>query len=567
MNERYPTKLVVENIAGKAKLRKTAKASNLSSISQSTPGAVVTSLYGIDLAAWITWAIAEGLITTGASGDTHMMSTNLTSTITRTHVVGAAVDWSIWYSADFLGVHLDGGTSLKLGYTTDDQAGRIEFDSTGIAIAASNGNIITIGDTEGTSNLTLITIDDINSNIFLQSTDLISIGDVGAIGNSTTIEVNDDDQDVVISAASTSITGSNIYLTGDSDFWLKNITSGILIGDTENEGNSTLLTVDDSSSLITVSSVNTHVDGNLGINTATPGVQLGIQFDSLGVTQDATAGIAVSNTTAAAAGTQQMSPGIRWSGFGWKTNATAASQAVDFLADVLPVQGTAAPTGTWQLKSSINGGAYSTNMVVTSGGFVGLGGITAPVVSLHVPSGVMLSSISSGPWLFPVNGSNTTSTNTSGTGLSYYCAYQGHTGDNYHFNFVGGVMTPTSGSPRLVNIARTFSPTSGTATLECLTIAATINQTGGANGITRGIYIAPTLTAAADFRAIETTAGSVLLGGTTGFFRTPLMTAAQASALTPFEGAQVSVSDTDGTFTSTGAWIYEGGAWGKITVV
>ena len=71
-------------------------------------------------------------------------------------------------------------------------------------------------------------------------------------------------------------------------------------------------------------------------------------------------------------------------------------------------------------------------------------------------------------------------------------------------------ITSTSGNPVLVNISRDFTPTSGTATYTLASITGTINQTGGANGITRGIYIAPTLTAAADFRAIETTAGNVL---------------------------------------------------------
>lgn len=35
-----------------------------------------------------------------------------------------------------------------------------------------------------------------------------------------------------------------------------------------------------------------------------------------------------------------------------------------------------------------------------------------------------------------------------------------------------------------------------------------INQTGGANGIVRGVYVNPTLTAAADFRAISTNVAS-----------------------------------------------------------
>ena len=58
----------------------------------------------------------------------------------------------------------------------------------------------------------------------------------------------------------------------------------------------------------------------------------------------------------------------------------------------------------------------------------------------------------------------------------------------------------------------TYAPTSvsGTPSFNALKLTPTINQTGGANQITRGLYINPTLTAAADFRAIETTAGNVL---------------------------------------------------------
>jgi hypothetical protein len=48
-----------------------------------------------------------------------------------------------------------------------------------------------------------------------------------------------------------------------------------------------------------------------------------------------------------------------------------------------------------------------------------------------------------------------------------------------------------------------FSPSSGAVNFNSLLVNNTINQTGGANGITRGLYVNPTLTAAADWRAIE----------------------------------------------------------------
>lgn len=75
-----------------------------------------------------------------------------------------------------------------------------------------------------------------------------------------------------------------------------------------------------------------------------------------------------------------------------------------------------------------------------------------------------------------------------------------------------GSHTKTSGTSKALSIEHNFAPTSGTAQFTGINFAPTINQTGGANGITRGLYVAPTLTAAADFRAIETTAGNVLFG-------------------------------------------------------
>jgi hypothetical protein len=79
-----------------------------------------------------------------------------------------------------------------------------------------------------------------------------------------------------------------------------------------------------------------------------------------------------------------------------------------------------------------------------------------------------------------------------------------------------GNATNASGIVTIIESPRGFAPTSGTATFSFATWNGTINQTGGANGITRGLFIDPTLTAAADFRAIETTRGNVLFGTTSG---------------------------------------------------
>jgi len=83
-----------------------------------------------------------------------------------------------------------------------------------------------------------------------------------------------------------------------------------------------------------------------------------------------TAGTAllITDTTAATSGNQQYSGAIRWTGQGWKTTATAASQAVDWRAYVVPVQGAANPTSILAFDVSANGGAFANALTVTSTG-------------------------------------------------------------------------------------------------------------------------------------------------------------------------------------------------------
>jgi hypothetical protein len=71
------------------------------------------------------------------------------------------------------------------------------------------------------------------------------------------------------------------------------------------------------------------------------------------------AGFSLINSTAAAAGAQQASPSLVWEGQGWKTDATAASQAVCVRANVLPIQGTSGPRVDWRLQRSVNAGAFA----------------------------------------------------------------------------------------------------------------------------------------------------------------------------------------------------------------
>jgi hypothetical protein len=81
------------------------------------------------------------------------------------------------------------------------------------------------------------------------------------------------------------------------------------------------------------------------------------------------------------------------------------------------------------------------------------------------------------------------------------------------FTFSTAGSTITSGTQTFVLWGTSgFTPTSGTGIFNQHRFAHTINQTGGASGITRTLFIDPTITAAADYRAIETTQGKIGFG-------------------------------------------------------
>lgn len=92
------------------------------------------------------------------------------------------------------------------------------------------------------------------------------------------------------------------------------------------------------------------------------------QGAAINIGSTSTDGIVLQNTTAAAAGAQQWSPRLHWIGQGWKTNATAASQTVDYIAELVPVQGAANPTANLQFSYQVNGGGYTAGLLMNTAG-------------------------------------------------------------------------------------------------------------------------------------------------------------------------------------------------------
>lgn len=87
--------------------------------------------------------------------------------------------------------------------------------------------------------------------------------------------------------------------------------------------------------------------------------------NSIGATS--TDGMILQNTAAAAAGAQQWSPRLRFTGQGWKTDATAASQTVDCIIELVPVQEGPTPGGHLSISTQINGGGFTERVLVSAG--------------------------------------------------------------------------------------------------------------------------------------------------------------------------------------------------------
>ncbi len=130
----------------------------------------------------------------------------------------------------------------------------------------------------------------------------------------------------------------------------------------------------------------------------------------------------------------------------------------------------------------------------------------------------------------------------------------------FTFGNNGTAITRTTGTGKWFEVTSfvSFAPTSGTCTMDWMSISPTINQTGGASGITRGLYINPTLTAVADFRAIEVASGITILGAAT---------TAKASLRIPSGTAPTSPVNGDIWFDGTNIQMRIGGVTRTFTLI
>lgn len=109
----------------------------------------------------------------------------------------------------------------------------------------------------------------------------------------------------------------------------------------------------------------------LGLGAAADSTALLFGSASIGATS--TDGFVLTNPTAATVGAQKWSPRLHFTGQGWKTTATAGSQTVDWIQELVPAQGTTSPSASLNYSYQINGGGYNSAVKMYSNGGVDIG--------------------------------------------------------------------------------------------------------------------------------------------------------------------------------------------------
>ncbi len=195
-------------------------------------------------------------------------------------------------------------------------------------------------------------------------------------------------------------------------------------------------------------------------------------------------------------------------------------------ASALMIQGNAVSNVTNAYGAIINAptGAINNYAAIFNGGNVGIG-TTTPAALLTVGSGTNTTAANG------INfGDDTADLYRSGAGIiqtdaSVFILHQiqppsggtlsvrgnGCGGGCYQVNILANsTQSYANGSGGILEIGRTnadFQPSSGTGNFAAVTSLETINQTGSASGITRGIYLTPSLKSVYDYRSLETASG------------------------------------------------------------
>jgi hypothetical protein len=323
-----------------------------------------------------------------------------------------------------------------------------------------------------------------------------------------------------------SITANNITVTGTltaQTIVAQTITSSILYSSGSNIFGNSLSNTQDFTGSVRITGSSHYVLGNIGIGTTSPSTIVDIRA----ATNTAVVPLNGSDLT----GISLLLGNVGTNGVGALgqtnvgqfyiqarsrlNNGTAGQILLNPLGGNVTVGATTDTGERFQVSGSSR---FAGDMVITG--------------SINVSSLITLGQAgATSPIIYSFLNNGYTSPNPTGLNLGYFNYTTTQTGTQYHFALSGNQFNPISGDHTGLFYARTFAPSSGTATFSSVALRPTISQSS-ATGATAGIVINPILTSAADWRSILWTndigfglygsgtapnflSGSLLIGSTT----------------------------------------------------
>ncbi|MDE2019289.1 MAG: hypothetical protein KGJ13_02995, partial [Patescibacteria group bacterium] len=358
--------------------------------------------------------------------------------------------------------------------------------------------------------------------------------------------------------------GANSYFTFTSSTGVLGITSStgaVVIGTSTNAANA-LLTVATSSNILTVLQ-----NGNVGIGTTTPAVPFSVRSNLAGNGGD-TMHLENDNATGYSDFSTYGSDGVKKLSIGYANPSASAFTNSAYILTQTNIPLLMGASGSIAMAISANGNVGIGTTTPSAALQIGLDasstansalftvGSTTPVLQLgesplaspsangtylaaNAPSGFSGNFIN-----FQTGGSNEFTVDNGGhvvAGNSGYpgtfqagsgaaLAYAGISmnAGNQTLNFSGWTYSSTgyslnfnnqgnaswsSGEGGLITLPSNsgFNPSSGNGIYDMMNMGLTINQTGSANGITRGLYLNPALTGTYDYRNLEVAAATTSL--------------------------------------------------------
>jgi hypothetical protein len=272
-----------------------------------------------------------------------------------------------------------------------------------------------------------------------------------------------------------------------------------------------------------------NTSGNL---TNSGSTKISLAHDAI-ATSTLTYGLELFNSTAATAGiTRQNSAGVAFRGAVWNTTTLASNTVDGFIYLDGKTDTTSQIESRIRFKLGVRGSYVDDAFFYWKTGFA---------------NGIVLSvnTISSENQTMTLQPRQNMTVETNGS----------TSGHLYRFTTNAGIITnPGASESQFMHWLQTFAATSS-ANYAMLKMEPTLTQPGG-TGIYRGIWIAGTVSAL-DYRAIETTDGKVILGGTSihAYLRTHKLTTVQRDALTGLASGEIVYNTTTGTHQAyNGGW-------------